>query len=159
MKSKIFLFIGLVWLAVAGCKNTENEELYLDSFDTKKYYTQEVFPDSLLPLYGKWKLYKVSGGFCGCGHDPEYDYLELKSFGIYGIIRNDTLLEFGKLAPGIFDQISDDYFQVKFEPEFYTGKNPIISPAEKYMHLHGKDSLDVISPCCDLYNYHFRRVR
>lgn len=152
-----------IWILLFGllsCEKEPNIKLYLDSIDPEKYYSEEIIPIEYQKIYGTWKLYEVSGGFSGSGYEPDFDYLEIKKIGIYGLIRNDSLFEYGKIELDTFnDNNEEGFLQVKFVPEFYVELNPYINPPEKYLHLRGKDSLDLISPCCDMYNYHFKRVR
>ncbi len=150
----------LVWILIFGlpsCEKDDNIKLYLDSIDSNKYYSSEIIPTDYLNIYGKWRLFQVSGGFSGTGHEPDYDYLEIKSFGIYGLIKNDTLFEYGKIELANFDTKTEGYLQIKLIPEFLDGKNPRMSPSEKYVELVGSDSLNLLSPCCDWYNYHYKK--
>lgn len=148
------LFFGLI-----SCKKEENIKFHLSSIDSNTYYSEEIIPDDYRMIYGKWKLNKISGGFSGMGHNPDYDYLEIKNIGIYGLVRGGNLFEYGKIELVNFDSNNKDLLQVKFTPEFSVSGIPHIAPPEKYIHLNGKDSLDLIAPCCDMYNYHYTRVK
>ena len=110
-------------------------------------------------IYGQWKLYKISGGFGGTGYAPDFDYLEIKNVGIYGLIRNDSILEYGKIELDTFDLNTDSYLQLKLTPEYFNGQNHMMYTSKIYVDLIMNDSLNIISPCCDLYNYHFIRLK
>lgn len=155
----LMLSIGLL-----SCENENDIKFHLDSINSRKYYSQEIIPDDYQKIYGKWKLKEISGGFSGTGYEPDYDYLEIKSVGIYGFIRNDSLFEYGKIELDTFDEISPDYLQlsylqVRLIPDYYVGPYSYMDTPEKYIDLIGNDSLVLISPCCDRYNYHYKRVK
>lgn len=151
----------VLWMLLFGmlsCLNDESILLHLDSVKSDKFYQEEIIPAEYLGIYGKWKLYDISGGIHGGGYEPDYDFLEIKSSGIYGLVRNDNLFEYGKIELDTFDSNTTGFLQVKFVPEYFEGQNPNSYPPEKYISLK-KDSLNLISPCCDMYNYHYVRVR
>jgi len=83
------------------------------------------------------------------------DFLELKETGIYGFIRHDTILEFGKIQ---IDEQTTERLKITFFPDNAVD-NIFFYDSEKYIRLAGKDSLNLYSPCCDRYNYHFVRVQ
>jgi len=78
---------------LCSCSKEENVTSYLDSFATNKYFEQEVFSSSYLEFYGLWKALGSWGGWSGYS-EPTFDYLEIKPFGIYGIVKNDILVEY-----------------------------------------------------------------
>jgi hypothetical protein len=162
MKTLIKLTVSFACLIYMSCEKSNNDVIiksYLDSIDTEKYYVNEIIPDSYQNIYGTWKLFAVSGGYSGTGHEVNFDYLEIKSIGIYGLVRNDSLFEYGKIELDTFDAHFTDMLQIKLMPDFYTGLNPYMHPNEKYVNLPQSDSLDLFSPCCDMFNYHFRREK
>ena len=102
----LILLVGLL-----SCETEENIKFHLNSIDSSTYYSDEIIPDDYKMIYGKWKLYDVSGGLSGGGHDPNYDYLEIKSIGIFGIIKGDSLLEYGKIELLDDDHDNMDFYQ------------------------------------------------
>jgi len=154
--------IAIIWILILGllsCEKEDKIEFLLDPIDTNKYYSYEIIPTDYQKIYGKWKLYKVSDGLHGTGYEPDFDYLEIKSIGIYGLIRNDSLFEYGKIELDTFDIFTTDFLQVKFIPDYHLEHNSYIYPQEKYIDLIGIDSMDLISPCCDSYDYHYKRIK
>ncbi len=148
----IVLFLGLL-----SCENEGDIKSQLDSIKSDKYYSAEIISANYLKIYGKWKLNNISGGFSGSGYAPDYDYLEIKSVGIYGLIRNNSLFEYGKIELSTFDKNTANLLQIKLIPDSYS-KNPYHTP-ELYVSFQGNDSLNLISPCCDLYDYHYERIK
>lgn len=51
-----------------------------------------------MKIYGSWELYDISGGMSGDGYNLNFEYLEIKEYGVYGFINNSTLLEYGKIS-------------------------------------------------------------
>ncbi|PLX15139.1 MAG: hypothetical protein C0597_09185 [Marinilabiliales bacterium] len=101
-------------------------------------------------FYGKWKLYDVSGGFTGRGHDINFDYLELEKENNYRFIKNDRILEFVKV---IIANDNEKEPLINFIPD--KNSEVFMGDSEKYAVLEGSDTLNLNSPCCDRFNYHF----
>ncbi len=150
--------LGILLVCLLACNKDENDKFYLTSFESSIYYTSEIIPKDYKNIYGKWHLYKISGGFSGAGYEPDYDYLEIKSIGIYGLIKNDILFETGKIELYTFDLNATEFLQIKLVPE-NTESGSSMSPPEKYIELKGADSLNIISPCCDMYSYYYKRIK
>ena len=121
---------------------------YIDTM----YYEQEIFDDAYVGLYGKWKLESISGGITGGGHDPNFEYLMICKYGIYLFTSGDTLLESGKV---LVDEQTSEILKISLQPD--PSGFTFFYDSEKYVKLTGDDQLDLNSPCCDRYNYHFVR--
>ncbi|MCK9291235.1 MAG: hypothetical protein WCR58_06660 [Bacteroidales bacterium] len=159
MKTFSKLMIWLLLLGFLSCKKESNVSFHLDAINSDKYYSTEIIPTAYQKIYGKWRLYNVSGGIHGTGYDPDFDFLEIKSIGIYGLIRNDSLFEYGKIELHTFDNNTKDFLQLRLISDYYIGLNPYMQFPEKYIYLKGTDSLDLIAPCCDMYDYHYKRIK
>ena len=142
----------IIWIGMFSCE--KDTDFKLDAFQEDKYYDSEIFDESNLDIYGKWKLYGVSGGFSGGGHDLNFDYLEVVKFGIYGFIRDGRLIEFGRIE--INEQTSQGLL-ITFTPD--ENSEVFMYDSEKYVNLSGNDTLSLDSPCCDRFNYHFKRIK
>lgn len=150
------------WIILFGlmsCEKNTEFKYHLDSIDSYDYYSEEIIPADQQIIYGKWKLYNISGGFSGAGYEPDYDYLEIKSVGIYGLVKKNDLLEAGKIELDTFDNLNTDILQIRLIPEYMADQNAFMHPFEKYVVFKGSDSLDLNSPCCDAYNYHYKRIK
>ena len=146
--------IALLLLAFIQCdKNLNvNYESLLDSTSANKYYSSEIINPNYMGLYGTWKVTGTSGGFAGQGYTPTYSHLVIKPYGIYGIVRNDSLIYTGKIS--IKNQTDSELF-VDFISALSPG-NTVVSSS--YIQLHN-DTLDLNSPCCDMFNTHFKKVK
>lgn len=152
---KLLLIITVLNLCFLSCeKKSDNLVLKLDDFAKDKYYKSEIFTNQYQSIYGKWKLNGVSGGFSGGGHELNFDFLEIKEFGIYGFIRNDSLIEYGKI---VIDEPTNNYLKIVFD--FDDNTEQLMWDAVKIVRLYGIDTLFLNSPCCDRYNYHFSREK
>ena len=65
-------------------------------------------------LYGKWHFIYYAGSIAGGTFEPTYDYLEIVRFGIFGIIKNDSIKIFGRLLVNKQDSTET---QISFLPE------------------------------------------
>ena len=153
----IILTIGFVTSAMSSCdEETTESNSALSEIKATQYFTSEIFSQDDLKIYGKWKIYQISGGIHGNGYQPDFDYLEIKEYGIYGFVRNDTLLEYGKIVPTI--QTSNE-LELKVDFEKDKNSDSFFTDPEKYVVFNGADTLNLISPCCDRFNYHFKRIK
>ena len=125
----------------------------IDSISTYKYYSSEIFNSQNNIIYGQWHLKEISGGLHGSGYEPNFNYLEVKNIGIYGLIRNDSLLEYGKIS---IDQQNVEYLLIKLIPDL--NSDTFLFDSEKYVDFYGNDTLVFRAPCCDRFNYHFIRT-
>ena len=131
--------------------NTGTEPLNLVT-DTM-YYQNEIFSNRNHIIYGKWSLTGITGGFTGNGYEPNFDYLEIMKYGIYQFVNADTLLEFGKV---IIEEQSDRILRISLQTD--SSSLIFFSDSEKEVQFTGNDRLDLFAPCCDRYNYHFKRM-
>lgn len=157
MKTINLIIILTISIFTTSCK-TENISLkLLDEVTNTKYYSSDIVPESYKNIYGVWKVAGTSGGITGKGYTKDFDYLILKQNAIFGIVRNDSLITFGKLTL-LSDNTMSPVFRLfckfDFEKEI---KLELYADAEKYFNLTGKDTLNLVAPCCDRYNIHFVR--
>ena len=152
------LLLMLSFLSFLRCEENKDKNSHLAEIDRSHYYDKEIIPAAYNQIYGKWKLKEISGGFSGKGYEPDFDFLEIKSIGIYGLVRNNVLFEYGKIELVTFDANRTDALQIRFIPDDSVASNPYMTPPEKYLDLTGPNTLDIQSPCCDMYNYHFERA-
>ncbi len=159
MRNAFILPVLVIPFILNGCDAVDMApaKSWLDSAAFEKYYSEEIIPFDFRGIYGTWQLYGISGGFSGMGYEINFDYLVLKPIGIYGLVRNDSLFEYGsiQIIPPLDN--STGMLAIKFLPDYYSDLNPYYDPNGKYVTLKGRDSLNLISPCCDNYNWHFIR--
>jgi hypothetical protein len=157
---KTFKLLFIFSILISGMNSCEKDTIEtittLQKLDTTKYFDSEVFAAPDLKTYGTWKLFDISGGKSGYGRDLNFEYLKIKEYGIYGFTRNDSLLEYGKISPAL-QTANDIRLKVNFEKD--EKSNSFFTDTEKYVEFIGNDTLNLNSPCCDRYNYHFKRVK
>ena len=151
MKIRGTILVAIIMTLISGCKNEEIMLNALNSFQETKYYSSEIMPESYNNAYGTWKVENTSGGFSGVGYKKDFDYLLLKKNGIFGVLRNDSLIAYGKMI------VSQDKVGLlcKFDSE-KSANIELCYDSEKYIQLINNDSLVLYAPCCDRYNIHFK---
>jgi hypothetical protein len=155
MKTIAIILVITAASGLMGCSSFLESQATLEHLKSNEYYQSEIFSQNYLDIYGRWKLFDISGGFTGSGHELDFDILEVKKYGIYGIIRNEDVLEYGKIRTDALpvDSRLRVYFEKDEKAGTYMGDN------EKFVSFSGKDTLHLNSPCCDRYNYHFVRIK
>ena len=134
---------------IVGSYSCEKENLT----EEKKYYDSEIFLDQNRSIYGKWNLKENSGGIIGTGKQIDADVdLEIEKFGRYRLFHDKALSEFGRLS--ILIQ-STDSLVILFEPDDEMTFS-FFDRIEKTVIIEGPD-LWLTDPCCDLFQYHFRK--
>jgi hypothetical protein len=158
MKTKLkFLAMGLLVILIYSCRKDNLDKTdfkVVDSIPTNRYYSSDIMPDNNKEIYGNWKAIGTSGGIAGGGFKVDFGYLILKANGIFGVIRNDSLIAFGKMVLSheegsllcSFDFDKPARIQLYYDPE-------------KYLQLIHHDTLNLIAPCCDRYNIQFIRKK
>lgn len=155
---KLFtIFFTAIVLMGACDRDDKKKPSHLDKIESARYYDREIFTGQDLKIYGKWKLFDISGGIKGNRHDLNFEYLEIKKYGIYGFIGGGRLLEFGKIALEL-QTTNAPFSKISLQKEVESSSS-FFEDRVKYVEFRGKDTLLLNSPCCDRYNYHFKRVK
>jgi hypothetical protein len=149
----------MVLLGFIACKkdSTSGNEIdtsLTDTISENRYYSQDVFPPQYADLYGIWKLNLVSGGFTGSNQDLAFDYLILKQNGIYCVVDNNMVMEFGKMV--ISNQL-DECMLTEFVPDSLS--KSYVGDFEKCIDLSRKDTLMLHAPCCDRFDFVLSRLK
>ena len=161
-KFKIVLFFSLTLMSLnlVNCKKVEDAIVltsYLDSFDSNRYYSNEFELLNYPFVYGNWEFYKSDGGFSGATYPPDFKYLIIKKIGIYGVVRNDTLIEYGKLVQN-FDTLHNK-FSISFISEFHKDKYQRFGmPGLSFVTNSKNTEITIGMDCCDFPVYHFRKI-
>ena len=158
MKTSKYIFILLILAGIFIACDEETIEIpqVLDEVKSTQYFDTEIFSEQDLKIYGTWKIFDISGGFHGNGYAINFDYLVIKRIGIYGFVKNESLLEYGKIVPAQWNP-NDLRLKVDFEKDEQS--DSFFTDTEKYVEYTGNDTLHLSSPCCDRFNYHFERVK
>lgn len=156
---KLLRLITFSFLSISFLISCEKEEVpetktFFESIEKTKYYDSDIFVDSNLKIYGKWKLYDISGGITGNGGELYFDVLEIKEYGVFGFFTQDSLMEFGRI-----DTLTQINSNLKISLENDLTSTLFFDDKEKFVSFRGNDSLDLNSPCCDRLNYHFVRIK
>ena len=150
----LFIFIA------TNCQKDElraDYSIMLDSISSQRYYSSDIFTEKHIAINGIWKVIGTSGGIAGSGYKADFNYLIIKANGIFGIVRNDSLITSGKI---LIKNQSDSELYVDFISETDPDKVriEIVQDSEKYIELRN-DTLNLNAPCCDRFNTHFKRVK
>jgi hypothetical protein len=132
----------------------DNLFINVDSISADKYYSSEIFNDQNLKIYGQWQLKKIFGGFAGKDFEPIFDYLKIRPIGIYGKIRNDSLLEYGKI--GIDKQIVDTLF-IRLIPD--KNSATFYSTFKQQVIFYKNDSMSLNEHVIDGIIYYFKKTK
>lgn len=157
MKTLITFIIIVV--SVISCKKDSDLDnkinmSFIDSVSVDRYYTTDVISPIHSSLYSKWKLAHVTGGFAGGEHELIFDYLIFKQNGIYCIVDNDTVKEFGKIK--VIEQYKE-WVLLDFQPDKLS--KTFVGDFEKYVDLSHKDTLKLHAPCCDRFNFELIKLK
>jgi len=150
--------IILVFILFIGCKSDEISLKLLDEIQPTTYYPIDIISAEFTDIYGIWKVTGTSGGIDGKGYKKDFDYLILKKNAIFGLVRNDSLIAYGKLTlltNAGMNFSNSIYCKFDFEKPATV---ELYSDPVKYIRLPNKESLNVDAICCFRYNIHFSRV-
>jgi len=155
---RIIYIISLLFVFSCNKESINDSSLLIDSISTTKYYPNEIFTGKNLKLYGQWQfsyIYDDAGIVMGPGKiAPTYDYLEIKKFGIYGKIKNNKIIEYGKI---VLVKQDCSLFEINLKP----GKiDSNTNESWYYVYFNGNDSLnlnDASVGCGYLYNAYWKK--
>ncbi len=154
------VLILLFLLGAVNCQKDnfgKNYSTLLDPISSQKYYASEILDENHIAINGIWKVTGTSGGIAGSGYTPDFNYLIIKPNGIFGIVRNDSLITTGKIL--IKNQsVSELYVDLIADTDPGKMGIGIVLDSDKYIELHS-DTLDLIAPCCDRFNTQLKRVQ
>lgn len=140
-KSKLLLFAVMIsFFAFTKCNKEENQNNYLNGVPQDKYYDAEIFSEQTA-IYGLWQLIRMHGGIAGQDIEPTYNFLQLKPHGIYGIVDNENLTEYGKV---LIIEDNDGNLDISLQAE---GSNEnqhyknflVLQPTIDSLELHSHD--------------------
>ncbi len=155
---KNYLFISFVVIGILSCQKNDEENNHTkdlwDEISETEYYENEILQNAYLDFYGKWDIKKIAGGYSGLGYEENFDYLEVRNFGIYGFIRNDSLLEYGRIE--IKEQSEDKLWIILHRDD---NSSYFFPEYELFVELPEEDSLNIFSAAMDGYNYYFNRIK
>ena len=133
--------------------------LLVHDIETGRYYPEDIMRDKYASLYGKWFLVSKTGGFSGGTHYPEFDFLEFKPHGIYGIGKKMDLLQYGKVE---IEEQTESRLKDSFHPENETGFT--LFHENNFLHsyrilFNNNDSISIaVAGGIDAFRYNFVRV-
>ena len=136
--SIIFVFSGCIPRKISPVPSLD----LLGKVSNLKYYSSEVIPQDFLNIYGNWKSISTVNGIDGSIALPKYDYLELKGFGIYGIVKNYVLVEYGKMEVVSLD-LPNNRLIIKLIPDFRLNTSDIYTSASNQFISIGNNILSI----------------
>jgi len=104
------------------------------------------------PYVGEWELISVTGGFAGNGWDADFNTLVLKDDANYRISQNDTLVATGTYL--LYDKSGEDWIAFT---TVHDGPPHIFENEDKMIGFSIEGTLVLAEPCCDMYQYEFRK--
>lgn len=160
---KKYLLFSLVVIGLISCQKDEDKDKDENEIIEAKnlwggiseteYYENEILDNNNIDLYGKWKMEKTDGGLSGMGYEIDFELLEFRKYGLYGIIRNDSLIEYGKIE--VKEQSEEKLWVLLHRNE---NSVYIFPEYEIYLELPKEDSLNILSASIDGYNHYFSRI-
>lgn len=150
MKTINLYLVSLIMILLTSC--IKYQYLTIEEIPTREFYSSDIMPDSLQTLYGSWNLISSSGGFTGGGNGKEFDKLVFKSNGIFGVIKDRTLIAYGRITLTHKTHATEVNFISIKSSEIDLCADPV-----KTIHFISNDTLNLNGPCCDRFNLHLVR--
>jgi len=113
---RFFLFMILCVILTSCDKEEPSYMLDFNAISQTEYNSSDVFEDDQVEINDTWRALRIDiGGVVGTTPlFPDFEFLLIKPNGIFGIVRNDSLITTGEIV-NVENQ--DDLFQIRFEPE------------------------------------------
>lgn len=139
---------------LTACEKSKEQILIWDQVSKTQYYQNEIFNVNNQKIYGKWQFLYSSGGFSGGRINPDYDYLEVVQYGIYGIINGRSIDQIGKLL--VSDQ-DDQHAWITFLPDAQYKTD--FQMVRRQTSFAGNDTLILWDLMYDGYYSFYKRIR
>lgn len=142
----------LIFLIAQSCNDyfiDSQSKQFLQDIEQDKYYSEDPLQNLSIDLYGSWKLVNSNGGFSGQGYELDFDVLVTKPNGIFGIIRSDSLIAYGKIVTKLHENDRITYFEAD-NTSITRDIVLLYSPVDTF--IFKDDKLHFIAPCCDGFN-------
>lgn len=107
------------------------------------------------PYTGQWELLSITGGFTGDGYPPDFSILYIGGDATYWLGESST----DKLAEGsyeVFKKGEDDW--IRFDAKNNNSQHHF-DAQEKMIGFSIEGTLVLSEPCCDLYQYEFKKLK
>lgn len=150
MKKIVWIVCSL--LITLSCEKEVERVSIADSVKQSQYYESEIFSTQNQKIYGQWELLYTYGGIAGSKTMPtSYYAMEFIPYGIYGKIKDDEIMEIGKIRivkqdnnVTVIDFFADD----KYKTDYFL--------IQKAIYFKGKDTLilydyNISDGCGDYY--------
>jgi hypothetical protein len=151
---KKILLSTFILLTVFACEKDTDKILIADHVIMTRYYDNEIFTEYNQMIYGKWQFLYQFGGYAGGKYDPQYDYLEVVKFGIYGIIKDHKVKEIGRLLISNQDGLET---RIEFLPD--DNYKTDYQLTEKLIRFEDSDHLELRDDAFDGYEYYYKRIK
>jgi hypothetical protein len=104
-------------------------------------------------LSATWEVVATSGGFTGMGYSPVFDIMIIEDDLSFELLDGEALIAEGHI---VYQNEEEKLVNFIGDNVYINGYIDILFDNEKYLELDG-DELNLIAPCCDRYNTHFKR--
>lgn len=110
-------------------------------------------------IQGQWQLTETSGGFSGAGFTSQWNILQIDAdeFKVFNDFNDDIqLVATGTVIVKTNSPEEEELYDFKVVENFTDEELPLEFDPEKTVVVDGS-KMELISPCCDRYNYHLER--
>jgi hypothetical protein len=151
----------LILLSLMSCNKAaiDTSTVSIDSIPETHYYDKEILLANNLKIYGAWtflNIYSDAGIIAGPGKiSPTYDYLLIKKFGIYGMIKDNKIIESGRIQ--IIKQ-ADNQLEIQLNSD--SADSSKFTSITWLVNYQGNDSMLLIDAsvgCGTYYNIYQRK--
>lgn len=126
----------------------------LDSISKDKYYTTDLFSEINLEINGVWKFFAASGGISGGGYTLDFDYLVIKPNSIFGIVKDDVLIQSGNIE--IISEPNEEVM-IQFFSEIVSNPVNINLTGDTKTVIIESNEMHLVSGCCDRFSESFTK--
>lgn len=130
--------------------------MLLDTIDSNRYYSEDIFYTKYSIIYGKWFVYGKYGGWDDGEYVPDFDFFEIKRNGIYGYTKDFNLLEYGRIQ---IEKQTDEVLRLKFFPDIKSDTLVSWSKVARVIRMYGSDTMVLHDDCIDCYRHNLTRVK
>lgn len=152
---KVVWSICLIFITFS-CEKEADRVSIADLVKQTQYYQNEIFSIQNQKIYGQWELLYMQGGLMGSKIMPTSDcVIEFVPYGIYGKIKDDEIIETGKIRIIKQDNkltVVDFFADEKYKTDYFL--------IQQSVNFRGQDTLILYDyNVGDGYGSYYKRIK
>ena len=153
----VLVLLSLCLFTCNDEKLDPNRLALLDHVAEGTYTDTDALAAELPGINGVWRVTGTGGGFTGAGYEQDFDYLLLKPNQVYGIVRDDQLIDFGQVEVDALSSSHSESPRLTFLSKMNNAEPVQMTGGTNYAFLNDDGTLTIGFAAADGFDTYFER--